>query len=144
MIPSETMPVVQALGWTLIHFLWQGAAVALLLAIINAALKDCAANLRYLSSCIALLLMLGLPLITFAALRSDRVAAAALTTGAAARIGAGSLPAGETTPATAHAFVTGKRARCSRASRRGSPRYGSQEWWRSRLECSADGSLPGV
>ena len=26
------MPLAQALGWTLLHFLWQGALIALLLA----------------------------------------------------------------------------------------------------------------
>jgi beta-lactamase regulating signal transducer with metallopeptidase domain len=101
MNPSETMPVVQALGWTLIHFLWQGAAAALLLVVINTALKNCSANLRYLSSCAALLMMLALPLITFAALRSDLAATTVLTSGPDAQIGAGSLPGGERKPATA-------------------------------------------
>ena len=53
----ETIPVVAALGWTLIHFLWQGAIAALLLAIFKAALKNHTANLRYLASCAAMLLM---------------------------------------------------------------------------------------
>ena len=36
-IPS--MPVVEALSWTLIHFIWQGAVVALLIAIAKRALR---------------------------------------------------------------------------------------------------------
>ena len=68
---SETMPVVEALSWTLIHFIWQGSIVALLLAIFNAALKRRSANLRYLVSCGALLMMLALPLTTFVFLYSN-------------------------------------------------------------------------
>lgn len=59
-----THTLIQALGWTLAHFLWQGAAVALLLAAVNAALRRSSANVRYFASCAALLLMLALPLIT--------------------------------------------------------------------------------
>src|SRR5215475_8030014 len=47
----ETMPAVEALGWTLVHFLWQGALVALMLALARVALKRRTANLRYLASC---------------------------------------------------------------------------------------------
>ena len=66
----ETMPAVEALGWTLIHFLWQGALVALMLALARVALKRRTANLRYLASCAAMLLMLALPVITFVTLSS--------------------------------------------------------------------------
>lgn len=59
-----TDTLVQALGWTLAHFLWQGAAVALLLAAVNAALRRSSANARYFASCAALLLMLVLPIFT--------------------------------------------------------------------------------
>jgi beta-lactamase regulating signal transducer with metallopeptidase domain len=68
---AETMPVVETLSWTLIHFLWQGSIVVLLLAVVNAALKRRSANLRYLMSCGALLLMFALPLGTFVFLYSD-------------------------------------------------------------------------
>ena len=66
----ETMSTVEALGWTLFHFLWQGALVALMLALARVALKRRAANLRYLASCAAMLLMLALPVITFVTLPS--------------------------------------------------------------------------
>jgi beta-lactamase regulating signal transducer with metallopeptidase domain len=66
----ETMPTVEALGWTLVHFLWQGAIVALSLALVRGAFKRRTANLRYLVSCAAMLLMLALPVITFITLSS--------------------------------------------------------------------------
>jgi beta-lactamase regulating signal transducer with metallopeptidase domain len=66
----ETMPTVEALGWTLVHFLWQGAIVAMTLALVRGALKRRTANLRYLVSCAAMLLMLALPVITFVTLSS--------------------------------------------------------------------------
>lgn len=66
----ETMPAVEALGWTLVHFLWQGALVALMLALARVALKRRTANLRYVASCAAMLLMLALPVITFVMLSS--------------------------------------------------------------------------
>src|SRR5262249_8284084 len=66
----ETMPTVEALCWTLVHFLWQGALVALMLALARVALKRRTANLRYLASCAAMLLMLAFPVITFVILSS--------------------------------------------------------------------------
>jgi beta-lactamase regulating signal transducer with metallopeptidase domain len=66
----ETISTVEALGWTLVHFLWQGALVALALALVRVAFKRRTANLRYLASCAAMLLMLALPVITFVTLSS--------------------------------------------------------------------------
>ncbi|HEY7547262.1 MAG TPA: M56 family metallopeptidase, partial [Blastocatellia bacterium] len=57
-------PLIQAVGWTLLHFLWQGAVVAAVLALTLAALKNKRANLRYLVSCAAMAVMLALPVIT--------------------------------------------------------------------------------
>src|SRR5687768_3764550 len=68
---SPTMPVIEALSWTLIHFLWQGSIVALLLAVVNASLRRRSANLRYLFSCCSMLMMLALPLGTFVFLYSN-------------------------------------------------------------------------
>lgn len=53
-------PALQALGWSLIHFVWQGAVVATLLAGVNLLLRDRSANARYLAACSALALMLVL------------------------------------------------------------------------------------
>lgn len=63
MLLSQT--VFQAIGWALIHFIWQGALVASLLFALNSLLlKRANANVRYLVSCAALLWMLALPVAT--------------------------------------------------------------------------------
>ena len=56
--------IVQRLGWTLLHFVWQAAAVALLLAILLRVLRKTSANLRYIIACLALALVVLLPVIT--------------------------------------------------------------------------------
>jgi hypothetical protein len=57
--------LLQPLGWMLIHFLWQGSALAILLYAAIAGLKSASANVRYLSGCFALFLMGIAPLLTF-------------------------------------------------------------------------------
>src|SRR5687768_9951672 len=59
-----TQPIFQALGWALIHFIWQGALVAILFGGASYFLRRNSANLRYATACGALLVMLGLPVIT--------------------------------------------------------------------------------
>ena len=58
-------PLVEALGWTLLHFVWQGTLIAVVAAIILACLRRRSANARYLVACIALLVMALLPTGTF-------------------------------------------------------------------------------
>ncbi|HZQ47007.1 MAG TPA: M56 family metallopeptidase, partial [Verrucomicrobiae bacterium] len=58
-------PLIECLGWTLVHFLWQGLAIALLLAIGLGLLRQRPPNHRYLAGCAALLLMAIAPGITF-------------------------------------------------------------------------------
>jgi beta-lactamase regulating signal transducer with metallopeptidase domain len=60
-----TYPLLRALGWALLHFLWQGALVALLLAGVLSLLRERATNIRYAAACAALGLMLLLPAATF-------------------------------------------------------------------------------
>lgn len=60
-----THPLLQALGWALLHFVWQGALVALLLAGVLRLLQGRTSNLRYAFLCTALGLMLILPSLTF-------------------------------------------------------------------------------
>src|SRR5215469_2472054 len=55
----------QALGWALVHFLWQGALVALLLAACKPLLRRSSARVRYVVSCLFLLALLALPVLTF-------------------------------------------------------------------------------
>src|SRR5918911_2286745 len=60
-----SQPFFRALGWTLIHFIWQGALLGLLYAGASVLLRRAAANVRYLAACSVLLLMLILPAATF-------------------------------------------------------------------------------
>ena len=57
-IPASWMhiPLVQALGWALVHFVWQGALIALLLAAVLPACRS--AKARYAAACVAMLAML--------------------------------------------------------------------------------------
>jgi uncharacterized protein (TIGR03435 family) len=64
----SALPIVHALGWTLLHFLWQGALIALLLACMLTVVPVRASQLRYAAACTAMALMVALPLITFAVL----------------------------------------------------------------------------
>ena len=56
--------IIQKLGWTLLHFIWQAAVLALLLAILLKVLRKSTANLRYIFACLALALIVLLPVIT--------------------------------------------------------------------------------
>lgn len=60
-------PAGRALGWALLHFLWQGTLAALLLAACNFALRGSSARARYAVSCLFLVVLLALPLLTFTA-----------------------------------------------------------------------------
>jgi beta-lactamase regulating signal transducer with metallopeptidase domain len=55
--------VMHSLGWTLLHFLWQGTAVAALAAVLMTLCRR--ASARYVLSVAALVLMLAAPLVTF-------------------------------------------------------------------------------
>ena len=57
-------PLGQALGWSLLHFLWQGALIAVTLAVMLALARNRSASLRYAMSCGALLLMTAAPIVT--------------------------------------------------------------------------------
>jgi len=57
-------PYAQALAWALIHFVWQGAAIALTLVTIQR-LGRLAATARYTSGVVAMAVMLVVPSPTF-------------------------------------------------------------------------------
>ena len=59
-------PVAHRLGWVLVHTLWEGAAVALLLALALFLLRKSAPATRYTVSCAALGLLAVLPAVNFA------------------------------------------------------------------------------
>lgn len=64
----DLYPFAHALGWTLIHFCWQGTVVALLLWCVLGAMGANSPAMRYAAACCSLTLMVVLPLATFARL----------------------------------------------------------------------------
>jgi len=62
--------VVEALGWSLIHSLWECAAAGLLFALLHLVLRS--ANSRYIAGCLTMLLMLAAPSATFVKLLDSR------------------------------------------------------------------------
>ena len=57
--------VLYALGWTVVHSLWQGTLLAVVLSIIMMALEKRSARLRYEVACGALFTMLMMAVATF-------------------------------------------------------------------------------
>ncbi len=70
-----------AIGWTLIHSLWEGGAIAVLLGMVLLFLRRSSAQARYVASCAALLLILASAVYTFLRLPVARPAQAVLATG---------------------------------------------------------------
>jgi len=85
-------PAASRLGETLLHFLWQGAAVAALLAAALGLLRRASANCRYTVGCAALALLAALPAATWTTLQST--AAPVVERSAVIRAGAAAFPAG--------------------------------------------------
>ena len=73
---NELDSIADALGWALVHFLWQGAAVAAAFACVRLAAGERAARARYAAGCAALLVMLVAPVVTFSTISSESPAAA--------------------------------------------------------------------
>ena len=68
--------LVTRIGWTLMHTMWQGCAVALVLAILLRVLRGGSARTRYAASCAALACLVGAGIVTFVALAERKVAPA--------------------------------------------------------------------
>src|SRR6266850_2063546 len=62
----------QIVGWTLIHFVWQGTAIALVIAAALRLTDRRSPNVRYLIACAGLAAMLGAPAATGRLLWSAR------------------------------------------------------------------------
>ncbi len=69
---------VQALGWSLIHFLWQGAVIGILFAIAKGVLPKEQSATRYAVGLVALIALVVCPLLTFFLLWSPEALDAAL------------------------------------------------------------------
>jgi hypothetical protein len=61
---SLSHPLVQSLGWVLVHFIWQATGIALLLAMTLALLRTATAKARYAAACLAMILMVLAPAAT--------------------------------------------------------------------------------
>jgi GWxTD domain-containing protein len=111
-------PLIHALGWSLLHFCWQGTLVAILLASVLGLLSRRSPQLRYAVSCVALAMMVALPVLTFARLASEaqRVDKSIVT-----------LTTDSSTAANVHAGLGGR-----------------TEPWLDRMENQLDRSLPWV
>ena len=77
-------PLAQAIGWALVHLLWQGVLVAAILAASLALMPRQSANARYLASCGALLLLIVLGAATAYRVYEPAAPAAPLTWSVAA------------------------------------------------------------
>ncbi|MDB6021053.1 MAG: Peptidase BlaR1 [Pedosphaera sp.] len=75
---SQTL--VECLGWTLVHFLWQGLIIAALLAGYLRLSRNFSPKLRYLAGCLALLLLAAAPVITFHHVAGESTAPLAIKT----------------------------------------------------------------
>lgn len=78
------MNATYALGWALVHFIWQGAAVAVLLGVLLALTPSRASRARYGLSVAALVVMVTLPLVTTLRLYDPGSSATPLPEGRAA------------------------------------------------------------
>jgi TonB family protein len=83
--------LVHALGWTLLHFCWQGAIVAGLLWCVLVLLDGRSSQARYGAACFALALLVAMPVITFARIASTELAMRAEIVGVSIPIDAGLL-----------------------------------------------------
>jgi Zn-dependent protease with chaperone function len=86
----------EALGWTLVHFLWQGAAIALVYRVADLALARRSATARYVLALGALLVMLAVSVGTLA--YEESILASRTNYFAAARIAPGRFTPGRFIP----------------------------------------------
>ena len=79
---NTTSTLLEAIGWTLLHFLWQGAAVAAVLWLVLLAGRKLSSRFRYNIVALALTAMVEWPVATFLRLAphasTDRPAPASL------------------------------------------------------------------
>ena len=64
--------LIEAMGWCLVHSVWQAAAVGLVAAFVLRGLKRASAQARYVAACVALAAMLVLPVTTAGLLERSR------------------------------------------------------------------------
>ena len=95
----SAQPWVERLGWTLLHFLWQGVLIAAVYAATRKWFaRSAGPNARYALACAALALMAAAPLITWSLMNTAAVLAVPVPAHFTAT-GSTSVHAGATTPA---------------------------------------------
>jgi len=94
---------VERLGWTLIHFLWQGVAIAGLYAPARRFLRGSRPVLRYKVGCVALTAMLAAPFVTWTALRPP---VANLTGVSHPQVATAAVPTTVVLPASVRSVIT--------------------------------------
>lgn len=123
-------PAAQAVGWALVHFIWQGALVGVLTALALAALRRGAADVRYVVAAIGLSLMVTMPIVT--GMQAWRQAAAPVVTPAAVFRTGDASPAEDARTTAAAAVVAAasdESARAGAASGAGpAVRSGVEPW----------------
>lgn len=77
------LPAIQRLGWTLLHFLWQGTIIAWVAAMVLALLRNRSAAARYVAACGAMLLLGAAPAVTFFLVQAEPAALMATAPAAA-------------------------------------------------------------
>ncbi len=75
---------VDRLGWTLLHFLWEGMAIAAVYAAACRVMQSAGPNVRYLLACVTLAAMLTAPLVTWQVLGAPSAVPVAATSTATA------------------------------------------------------------
>lgn len=101
---------VRQLGWTLVHFVWQGALLALVFAVLQIVLRGRSANARYLGGCCVLFFMLTAPVATFSLLARNESSARQTQIEAAAGPAAAPVSANANAP-TQPVVITSSRTR---------------------------------
>lgn len=114
-----SQPIVEQLGWVLVHFVWQGALVAGLLAGALALMRREQARLRYAVSLVALAALLALPAATWMTLPSHAPSGGEVAIAARVLPVMGPAPAASTMPTAAAPTV-----------------------WTTSLQATIHGSLP--
>ena len=90
-------PAAQAIGWALVQFIWQGALIGAITAIALAALRQSAADVRYVVATIGLSLMLTVPVVS--AVQGWRSAVKPVASAAAVEAEVARALPGESSPA---------------------------------------------
>ncbi len=137
-----SQPVVERLGWTLVHFVWQGVIVWACLAIALWRMKNYTAPARYLASCAALIVLVVLPVLTFGVVRVDPAASDHLAEAAPENVGLGSI-------STHDAAQAGRPAYAIRPQRTGAVGVEANEPIdgfniEEKGSCKAAGGIPGA